>query len=301
MALNGGYTYREELGARARGLTVLAYLTRHYPHSTEGDWRSRLERGEVRLDGQPAHGPEELRPGQVLEWRRPPWQEEAVPLHYALIHQDPALLVVAKPAGLPTLPGGGFLNHTLLARVRADFPEARPLHRLGRGTSGLVLFARTHEAGAILARAWREQAVQKCYRALAVGLPSQEDYVITTPIGPVPHPRLGSVFAASASGKAASSHASVLERRADTTLFAVDIHTGRPHQIRIHLAAIGHPLLGDPLYAPGGLPRADLPGLPGDGGYWLHAERLTFLHPLTGERLSLEAPPPAELRRADGT
>ncbi|GMA15868.1 RluA family pseudouridine synthase [Deinococcus metallilatus] len=301
MALNGGYTYREELGTRARGLTVLAYLTRHYPHSSEGDWLSRLERGEVSLDGLPAHGPEGLRPGQVLEWRRPPWQEEAVPLHYALIHQDPALLAVAKPSGLPTLPGGGFLNHTLLARVRADFPEARPLHRLGRGTSGLVLFARTHEAGAILARAWREQAVQKRYRALAVGLPSREDYVITTPIGPVPHPRLGSVFAASAPGKAASSHASVLERRAGQTLFAVDIHTGRPHQIRIHLAAIGHPLLGDPLYAPGGLPRADLPGLPGDGGYWLHAERLTFLHPLSGERLSLEAPPPAELRRADGT
>lgn len=301
MALNDGYTYREELGGRACGLTLLTYLTRHYLHSSESDWQVRLERGEVCLDGLPAYGPETLRPGQVLEWHRPPWEEEDAPLDFAVVYRDAALLAVAKPSGLPTLPGGGFLKHTLLAQVRTDFPEARPLHRLGRGTSGLVLFARTHEAGAILARAWRVRAVQKRYRALAVGTPLQEEYAITTPIGPVPHPRLGSVFAASAAGKAASSLAHVLERRAATALFAVDIHTGRPHQIRIHLAAIGHPLVGDPLYASGGLPRADLPGLPGDLGYLLHAERLTFLHPLTGERLSLKAPPPPELRRADET
>lgn len=301
MALNDGYTYREELGGRALGLTLLTYLTRHYHHSSESDWRARLERGEIRLNGLLAQGLETLRPGQVLEWQRSPWEEGDVPLHSTLIHQDAALLAVAKPAGLPTLPGGGFLKHTLLAQVRADFPEACPLHRLGRGTSGLVLFARTHEAGAILARAWRERDVQKQYRALAVGTPGQEEYAITTPIGPVPHPRLGSVFAASAAGKTASSRARVLERRAETALFAVDIHTGRPHQIRIHLAAVGHPLAGDPLYASGGLPRADLPGLPGDLGYLLHAEQLTFTHPLTGKRLSLEAPPPPELRRADGT
>ncbi|EYB67384.1 pseudouridine synthase [Deinococcus phoenicis] len=307
MALNDGYTYREELGGRARGLTVLAYLARHYRHSAAADWQARLDRGEVHLDGQPARGAEKLRAGQVLEWRRPPWHEEDVPLGYDLVYQDAALLAVAKPPGLPTLPGGGFLKHTLLTRVRAAFPEASPLHRLGRGTSGLVLFARTPQAGSVLARAWRDHAVQKRYRALAAGLAAREEYAITTPIGPVPHPRLGDVFAASAAGKAASSQARVLERRAATaqtpaeTLFAVDIRTGRPHQIRIHLAAIGHPLVGDPLYAPGGGPRADLPGLPGDGGYRLHAERLVLAHPLTGERLRLEAPLPPELRCADGT
>ncbi|GAA5513727.1 ribosomal large subunit pseudouridine synthase D [Deinococcus carri] len=306
MARNGGYTYREELGRRARGLTTLAYLTRFYPHSTAADWRARLEGGEVVLNGVPAHGAEVLTPGQVLEWHRPPWEEEDVPLHYDLLYQDAALLVVAKPSGLPTLPGGGFLEHTLLTRVRADFPEARPLHRLGRGTSGLVLFARTPGAAAMLAQAWRDHAVGKQYRALAAGWATEDEFHITTPIGPVPHPRLGSVFAASAAGKASSSLARVLERRgpdhrAGETLFAVDIHTGRPHQIRIHLASIGHPLVGDPLYAPGGGPRPDLPGLPGDGGYLLHAERLTFTHPLTGERLTLHAPPPTELRLADGS
>lgn len=307
MALNGGYTYREELGERARGLTVLAYLTRRYAHSREAEWQGRLERGEVSLDGLPARGGEGLRAGQTLDWRRPPWEEPDVPLVFGVIHADAALLAVAKPSGLPTLPGGGFLDHTLLSRVRAAFPGASALHRLGRGTSGLVLFARTPDAAAVLSRAWREHEVEKRYRALAAGFAARDVYDITTPIGPVPHPRLGEVFAASAAGKASRSVARVLERRTgagnhdDSTLFEVDIHTGRPHQIRIHLASVGHPLVGDPLYAPGGGPLADLPGLPGDGGYLLHAGRLSFLHPLTGERLTLHAPPPPELRRADGT
>jgi 23S rRNA pseudouridine1911/1915/1917 synthase len=87
----------------------------------------------------------------------------------------------------------------------------------------------------------------------------------------------------------------VLETRGDRTLVAVSIPTGRPHQIRIHLAAAGHPLVGDPLYVGGGVPAAD-PALPGEGGYRLHAHRLGLLHPATGRRLQLECPPPPELR-----
>lgn len=303
MALNSGYTYREMLGPRARGLSVLAYLTRHYRHSGEAEWRARLEGGEVRLDGLPAHGDDMLRPGQTLEWQRPPWNEPDVPLAFEVVYRDDELLAVAKPSGLPTLPGGGFLDHTLLTCVRREVPEATPLHRLGRGTSGLVLFARTPGAASTLLHAWRGHAVKKRYRALAAGLAGEPEYDIATPIGPVPHPRLGTVYAASPAGKASRSVARVLERRAGegATLFEVDIQTGRPHQIRIHLAATGHPLVGDPLYAPGGGPRPELPGLPGDLGYLLHAERLAFRQPRTGEALELHAPPPPELRRADGT
>ena len=298
MPVNGGYLYREQLGPRAAGQTVLAYLAAHYRHSTREDWQGRLGRGEVWLNERPARGDDLLKAGLTLGWQRPPWQEEAAPLHFAVIYHDGALLAVNKPSGLPTLPGGGFLEHTLLHLVRAETPEAAPLHRLGRGTSGLVLFARTPGAASQLTRAWREQRVHKRYRALAQGLAGQDEYDITTPIGPLPHPRLGEVHAASPAGKPSRSLARVLERRTDaeSTLFEIDILTGRPHQIRIHLASIGHPLVGDPLYGVGGVPLADLPGLPGDGGYWLHAQHLSFAHPLTAEALTLTAPPPPELQ-----
>lgn len=296
MPLNDGYVYREELGPRARGQSALAYLADRYRHSPEHVWQERFRRGEVLLDGVTASGAELLRAGQHLAWHRPPWEEGETPHHYALVHEDAAILAVIKPSGLPTVPSGGFLKNTLLHLVRARFPEATPMHRLGRTTSGLVLFARTRAAASLLSRSWREHAVEKRYRALASGLAEQERYDISAAIGPVPHPRLGTVYAASEGGKPSRSVARVLERRPAHTLFEVDILTGRPDQIRIHLAFIGHPLVGDRLYGAGGLPRAEQPGLPGDGGYLLHAESLGFAHPLTGARMHLHAPPPPELR-----
>jgi 23S rRNA pseudouridine1911/1915/1917 synthase len=290
---NHGFRYRERI--QGGPVPVLAHLARQYRHSTEAQWRARIQGGELELDGRPVLPATILRPGQELVWRRPPWEEPEVDTGYQVLFQDELLLAVAKPRGLPTLPGGGYLEHTLLALVRARFPEASPMHRLGRETSGLVLFARTHAAGTALQSAWREHRVVKRYRALASGIALEDALVITTPIGPVPHPWLGTLFAASAQGKPALSRARVLERRADATLFEVLIETGRPHQIRIHLAWAGQPLVGDPLYGPGGLPRPDLPALPGDGGYFLHAEHLAFPHPVTGQTLELWAPPPAEL------
>ncbi|MGM9321234.1 RluA family pseudouridine synthase [Deinococcus aquaticus] len=290
---NDGFAFRSQV--RVGGVGVLAFLSESFRHSGAAVWASRLAAGEVEVRGVRARGDEVLRSGDVVVWHRPPWREEPAPLEYAVLLEDAALVAVSKPPGLPTLPGAGFLTHTLLTQVRLRFPGASPLHRLGRGTSGVVLFARTGEAGSALSRAWREHEVQKVYRALGTGVPTWDTLDIRTPIGPVPHPRLGSVFAASPDGKAARSVATVRERRGGATLFDVDIHTGRPHQIRIHLASAGHPLLGDPLYGPGGAPLPDLPGLPGDLGYWLHAWTLRFRHPLTGQEVRVEAPPPPRL------
>jgi len=299
MPLNDGYSYREQVDALSSGLTVLAHLTARHRHSTRDEWSNRLERGELALDGRTLCRDTTLRAGQTLVWHRPPWEEPEVPTSYVLLHEDGALVAVIKPRGLPTLAGGGFLAGTLLALVRARYPEARPLHRLGRHTSGIVLFARTHAAAALLAGAWRDHAVEKRYRALGSGVATWNTLAMDAPIGPVAHPRLGTVHAASASGKPAHSVAHVLERREDATLFDVQITTGRPHQIRIHLACAGHPLAGDPLYVVGGRPGASRPALPGDGGYLLHAARLRFVHPITNVRTDLSAPPPRELRTRD--
>jgi 23S rRNA pseudouridine1911/1915/1917 synthase len=293
--VNAGFEYREEVGAEAAGRTVLAWLSRRHRHSTEETWRERIASGEVSLDGAIALAMEVLRPGQTLAWRRPPWEESVVPLGFAVLHRDEHLLAVAKPRGLPSVPSGGFLEHTLLFRVRRVYPEAVPMHRLGRGTSGLVLFARTRSARRAVAGEWRAGRVEKEYLALVSGAPAVESFTLDTPIGLVPHPRLGHIHAASPLGKPAVSHVRVLARRHGQAVVAVTIPTGRPHQIRIHLAAAGHPLVGDPLYVEGGVPGPD-PALPGACGYRLHAHRLALAHPLSGVRLELECPPPPELR-----
>ena len=295
MPLNRGWAYREQVGPDAAGLTVLDYLTSTRSHSTASEWAARIARGEVEVEGTLVRGEAVLHRGQTVTWHRPPWDEPPVPTDFAIIHEDDSILVVNKPSGLPTMPAGGFLDHTLLALIRQSYPDASPLHRLGRFTSGLVLFAKTPPAASALARAWRDHDVKKTYRALGLGIPRSEIFVIDAPIGPVPHPMLGTVHAACEGGKPSHSVAIVLEQRDDTTLFSVEITTGRPHQIRIHMAYVGHPLVGDPLYeAGGGLKRH--PGLPGDGGFLLHAEKLEFAHPATGQPMSITATPPPELQ-----
>jgi len=295
VTLNSGWTYREQVGPEGSGLTVLEYLAATRHHSTSEEWAQRLERGEVEVEGKRAGCDLILHPGQNIVWHRPPWNEGDVPTNFTIVHEDDSIIAVDKPGGLPTMPAGGYLNHTLLALMRERYPDTSPLHRLGRHTSGLVLFARTRAAASELARAWRDHTVKKTYRALALGETRTELFVIDVPIGPVPHPLLGTVQAASEGGKPSHSVAVVLEGTRDRTLFNVDITTGRPHQVRIHLAYAGHPLVGDPLYEAGGSLKRH-PGLPGDGGYLLHAERLQFAHPATGKRMTLVAPPPTTLQ-----
>jgi 23S rRNA pseudouridine1911/1915/1917 synthase len=295
MGLNQGYSYSETLGGAATQLTVLEYLSQSYRHSSSDEWRSRIDEGLVLIDGRPAGREDVLRRGQTLVWRRPPWQEPSAPLVFAILHEDEHLLAVAKPAGLPTLPGGGFLNHTLLALVRRYSAEATPLHRLGRGTSGVMLWARTGLARRRILSDWQTK-VRRVYRTLVQGVLGENESTIETPIGLVPHPLLGTVFAATPLGKPSLSRIRLLERRTDTSLVEVELLTGRPHQIRIHLAAAGHPLVGDPLYATGGVPHKESRALPGDLGYLLHAEQMQFPHPETGRPVEVTCLPPPSLR-----
>jgi 23S rRNA pseudouridine1911/1915/1917 synthase len=159
-----------------------------------------------------------------------------------------------------------------------------------------MLFARSDVGRRRLARDFRTGEVERVYRARVDGRPHRDALSITTPIGPVPHRLLGTVHAASPSGRPSRSVVRLLGSDGHTSLVEVTIATGRPHQIRIHLGAAGHPLSGDPLYVPGGVPRADTDVLPGDGGYLLHALRLGFRHPGSGAAQVAECAPPAALR-----
>jgi 23S rRNA pseudouridine1911/1915/1917 synthase len=292
--LNRGYAYTTIIRSKDHGRTLFSHLASLYPHSTPHVWQQNLDNGEVTLNGVIATGGESLDAGQTLVWNRPPWIEPEAPQHFEVLFDDPHLLAVNKPGGLPTLPGGGFMENTLLRLVQKHTPNANPVHRLGRATTGIVLFAKTPQAASQLSASWNTARVQKIYRALAQGVAENDTYEILTPIGLVPHPLIGSVWAANPGGKPSKSLAKVISRTTSTTTFEVSLYSGRPHQIRIHLASIGHPLVGDPLYGSTGQPLENLPGLPGDGGYLLHAQFLKFDHPITGERIHLEAALPPE-------
>ena len=294
--MNEGYTYRETIGPRADGQRIDAYLSARYRHSTLDQWRGHIEAGRVLIDGSRVNVDSLLALGQELAWHRPPWEEPEAPLALPVLYDEGSVLVVYKPAGLPTMAGGGFLQNTLVHQLRLLSPDASPAHRLGRWTSGGVLCSRTPEAGAHVAAQFSSRTIEKHYLALASGVSERETFEVNVPIGPVPYPPLGTLHAASPKGRASRSLVQVLEQRAEAFLCDVQIFTGRPHQIRIHLAAAGHPLVGDPLYEVGGVPAEGASALPGDRGYCLHAAEIGFVHPDTREAVRVVADAPPALR-----
>jgi 23S rRNA pseudouridine1911/1915/1917 synthase len=208
-----------------------------------------------------------------------------------VVFQDDAIVVVNKPAGLVVHPAPGHRGTTLvehLGGVTAGGPAERPgvVHRLDRDTSGLLVLARTDQALRTLQAAIAERRVHREYLALVDGVPPARTGTIDAPIGRDARDRIRMAIDGEAARDAVT-HFEVLEYFADATLLSVVLDTGRTHQIRVHLQAIGHPVLGDPTYGEGafrGLERQ-----------WLHATRLHLPHPVTGEELEFHAPAPADL------
>ena len=302
-SVNQGWTYHDRIDKAAHGCTVLDYYTQRYPHSSRSQWQQRIETHQILLNGAAIDPQLQLQAGQRLTYDRPPWQEPTVPLQFTVLHEDAELLVVAKPSGLPVLPGGGFLQHTLLWQLQQHYPHETPvpIHRLGRGTSGLLLLARSPAAKASLSQQMRDRQIEKIYRTQVQGCPTLDQFTVTQPIGKLPYPVLGYLYAAHPNGLPAQSNCEVIQRERNTALLNVRILTGRPHQIRIHLAAAGFPLVGDPLYTVGGIPKDPTVAangelaVPGDCGYFLHAMHLRFQHP-QGQAMQFTCPPLIELQ-----
>lgn len=311
MTLNQGWIYQEQVADNAAGATLLEYYTRRYTHSSPEQWRDRIQLGLVTLDDRTVTDCQTtLKRGQLLAYHRPPWVEPEVPFALSILYEDEELLILHKPAGLPVLPGGGFLENTLWGWLKRHYScPPSPLHRLGRGTSGVMLLAKTETSKSKLSQDFRNGQIEKIYRALATGVDQPDTFTVSQAIGKIPYPTLGYLYAATKKGKPAISHCRVLRRGSanpfdetrtlNASLLEVTIPTGRPHQIRIHLAAAGYPLWGDPLYGIGGVPIQNLTSqdtiqdaVPGDCGYYLHAHQVKFVHPIQARELVVTAEPP---------
>ena len=203
-----------------------------------------------------------------------------------VLYADPWLLALLKPSGLLSQPGlGPELADSLISRAQERWPEVRLVHRLDRDTSGLILLARDATTHRALSAAFAERRVRKTYLAMVQGLPADRGGIIDQPLARIATrpPRYG-VVPLECGGKSAFTRWRVLRRFVGSSLLLLQPRTGRSHQLRVHLAAIGHPVLGDPLYGdtlygePAAAPRLQL-----------HAAGLQLLHPATGKPLHLRS------------
>jgi 23S rRNA pseudouridine1911/1915/1917 synthase len=269
------------------------------PEFSRSHLQQLVDRGHVRLDGRPATvAARRLRAGQRVDVELVPTDESRAyrpqPLALALLYEDEHMLVVDKPAGLVVHPAPGNWQGTLLngllARdaAAATLPRAGIVHRLDKDTSGLMVVGRTLPAVTALVRSIAERRVQRRYLALAQGSVAPARQRIDAPIGRDPVSRLR--MAIVGGGRPAQTDVEVLAAGRGASALRCTLHTGRTHQIRVHLAHRGHPLVGDLLY--GGRPAF------GMTRQALHAVRLELTHPVDGRRLVFECPPPADFAAA---
>jgi 23S rRNA pseudouridine1911/1915/1917 synthase len=251
-----------------------------------------IQEGLLRVDGEAAGSSYRVRGGERIEARMPARDLAPEEIPVPVIFEDEFLLVVDKPAGLVVHPGAGnqsgTLANALLDRGIAGGEDPdRPgiVHRLDRDTSGLMVVAKGEPAYSKLVEMMAGRRVRRCYRAVVVGEDLPETGTVDSPVGRDPD---NPTLMAAGVGRPAVTHFEVLREASGHAMLRVRLETGRTHQIRVHLAAIGHPVYADPLYG------TAVPGR----RLWLHAERLSFEHPVTGEHLSFESPIPEDLWEA---
>ncbi|MBS0661134.1 MAG: RluA family pseudouridine synthase [Verrucomicrobia bacterium] len=284
------------------------FLAAALPGLTRSRLQGLIKAGKVVLDGQPAAKSGQLLRGgeRIRVEEQPPAPLEAVAQDIALdvLFEDDDLLVLNKPPGLVTHPAPGHPDGTLVnallhhcATLSRGSAEARPgiVHRLDKDTSGLLVVAKNDPAHLSLARQFEERSTEKFYLALVRGWPRGESGRIDAPIGRHRTDRKKMAVVAAGAGRSALTTWRVLQRFGPealglpAALVECQLHTGRTHQIRVHLKHLGHPILGDATY--GGPVKGVRPE---PARQLLHAWRLALAHPRTGQRLSFEAPPPAD-------
>ena len=284
---------------RDAGARLDAFLAAHGAAASRAAAQRLIESGLVSVDGRPRPKNHRLTGAEVVLVEREPERAKPEPApRFDVVYEDEQLMVVDKPAGLVTHPAPGHRGPTLAEALQgraaggAEPERAGIVHRLDRDTSGLLVVARSDEAHAALQGMIRRREVTREYLALVEGAPDAERGTIDAPLGR-DRSRRALVSTRTDRARQAITHFRVLERLARTALLEVRLETGRTHQIRAHLAAIGHPVCGDSRYG-GGACGARL----GLERQFLHAGRLAFRHPDGGREIAHESGLPPDLSRA---
>jgi 23S rRNA pseudouridine1911/1915/1917 synthase len=282
--------------AQCAGMRLDQALAQLMPQHSRSRLRSWIDAGRVSVAGTPAAAKQKLSSGEritvapLADPRTVPFAAQAMSL--AIVHEDDALMVIDKPAGLVVHPGNGNWDGTLANALLHHAPElssvarAGIVHRLDKDTTGLMVVAKTETAQTDLVRQLQARSVRREYLALALG-DIASNGTIDAPIGR--HPVKRTSMAIVPAGRHAVTHYEARERFGDCTLILCRLETGRTHQIRVHLASVGHPLIGDPAYGR----RSAVPARgPVFSRQALHAWRLGLVHPVTKQATSWEAPLP---------
>jgi 23S rRNA pseudouridine1911/1915/1917 synthase len=294
-------TLRAEVPDDLAGRRVDQALARLFPDYSRSRLQAWLKSGRITVDGAPVQASAKVWGGEriaLVPEPDPAGPAIAQDIALPIVHEDDGIVVIDKPAGLVVHPGSGNRDGTLMnallhhAPQLARLPRAGIVHRLDKDTSGLMVVAKSLEAQTSLVRQLQARAVRREYLAVVAGIPAREGQV-RVPIGR--HPVHRTRMAVVETGKEAATHYRVLRHGKGWSLVACRLETGRTHQIRVHMAAIGHPLLGDPVYLPSPVART-LPafarGFPRQA---LHATRLTLLHPVTGRSCTWASALPADI------
>ena len=287
------------LTARQHGQRADLFLAKVLPDLTRSAAQRLMEQGRVYRDGKPLKKNQKLDIGDQITVVIPdPAPVETLPQDIPLdvVYEDGDVIVVNKPVGMVVHPAPGHPDGTLVNALLCHCGDSlsgingsiRPgiVHRIDRDTSGLLIAAKNDAAHLALAEQLKDHSLYRAYEAVVVGTMKEEAGTVDLPIGRHPTDRMRMAVLRQG-GKEAVTHWSVLERFTGYTRLQCRLETGRTHQIRVHLASLGRPVLGDPVY--GGVRK----GFPELAGQCLHARRLSFVHPRTGERLDLECPLPA--------
>ena len=292
----GGAGGTEELAVDVSGERLDVFLARRL--GVTRSFAQRLVReGRAFCDGAKPKPALKVREGAVCRVAMPPPEELEIapePVDFRVVHEDDALLVVDKPAGLVVHPAPGHWSGTLVHGLMWRYPDMGPfnnvkrpgiVHRLDATTSGLMLVARRQGAMEALQEQFRDRSLEKEYLALVRGRLASAEGTLSGPIGRDPANRLRMTVIEG--GRPALTGYRVLWCCGGLSLVLCTLHTGRTHQIRVHLAALGRPLVGDTLYG--------APEEPGFGRVFLHSWRLAFSHPVTGARMAFRSPLPRDL------